>query len=351
MSELIVHSSLGDYSVHVAVGSARGAAEADVVLIDPVVADGLEVAAAAIEIVGDEASKTLAGCERALVGMNRAGLRRGGLVAAVGGGVVQDVATLACSLYMRGVDWVYVPTTLMAMMDSCIGGKSSINAGGIKNLVGNFYPPRQIFVDPAFVSSLPQRARVSGLAEAVKICFARGAEAFDTFLASSAALAPAADDATARLIAHVLASKTWFIEVDEFDRAERQLLNFGHSFGHAFEAACGFRVQHGIAVAIGMLAALRHPAGRADERTERLADYVTAILATVSDDIRAAEEATDWNVFLNALRSDKKNTKDRLRLVLPGGPSQLTIVELSLDDEQLLTARNALGAALGELRR
>ncbi|WP_298227293.1 3-dehydroquinate synthase family protein [Gryllotalpicola sp.] len=349
MSEIAIHSSFGDYTVVVAQGSADAAADAAVTLADPVVADRLPPVRAVVTIAGAESSKTLAGCEQTLVAMNRAGLRRGDVVAAVGGGVVQDVATLACSLYMRGVDWVYVPTTLMAMMDSCIGGKSSINVGGVKNLVGNFYPPRRILVDPVFIESLPQRARVSGLAEAVKICFARGPEAFERFLASPAALAPADDGATAELIAHVLESKKWFVEIDEFDKAERQLLNFGHSFGHAFEAACGFRVQHGIGVAIGMLAALRHPASRADELTERLSEYARVILATVAEDVATSAAATDWAVFRRALAADKKNAADRLRLVLPTSELSLTVVSLPLDDDQLSIAELSLRSALEDL--
>ena len=349
MSEITISSSLGDYSIDISLGAAARAGQAEVALVDPVVRRGLPFDDDRIVVVeGAESSKTLSGCEAVLVEMNRAGLKRGDVVAAVGGGVIQDVATLATSLYMRGVDWVYVPTTLMAMADSCIGGKSSINAGGIKNLVGNFHPPVRVLVDPMFISSLPRRAVVSGLAEAVKICFVRGRDSFTTFLLSPAAVEPGADEQTVALIGHVLESKKWFVEIDEFDKAERQLLNFGHSFGHAWEAACGFRVQHGIGVAVGMLAALRHPLSVSNETTTALDAYALALLRSVADDVATALDATDWSIFRSALRADKKNSHDVLRLVLPTEKS-VRIFELPLDDEQLTIAQNALRSALQEV--
>ena len=349
-SEFSIRSSFGDYTIEIAVGAADRAGDAAVALVDPIVGDKVAFPLERIiPVVGSEDSKTLAACEEVLVAMKHAGLARGELVAAVGGGVVQDVATLTASLYMRGVDWIYVPTTLMAMADSCIGGKSSINAGGVKNLVGNFHPPQRILVDPAFITTLPQRAIVSGLAEAVKICFARGPESFEAFLAFDASIAPAADDDTVALLSHVLQSKKWFVEVDELDKAERQLLNFGHSFGHAWESACGFTVQHGIGVAAGMLAATRHPAAASNAATARLEAYSLGLLRTVRDDVAAALAVTDWDVFRASLRSDKKNSRTALRLVLPAAEQSVRILDLPLDDEQLDIAQHALRSALQEV--
>jgi 3-dehydroquinate synthase len=284
-----------------------------------------------------------------LVEMKNAGLARGDLVVAVGGGVIQDVATLTSSLYMRGVDWIYVPTTLMAMADSCIGGKSSINAGGIKNLVGNFHPPKRILVDPIFIETLPEEAIVSGLAEAVKICFARGAESFEAFVALPESITPGANAGTAALIEHVLESKKWFVEIDELDKAERQLLNFGHSFGHAWESACGYSVQHGVGVAAGVLAAIRHPSAAVTPLTVRLADYCTALLRRVQPQVRAALNSTDWDIFRTALAADKKNSRSLLRLVLPAAPDSVQIIELPMNEEQLAVAQISLRSSLEDV--
>jgi 3-dehydroquinate synthase len=350
VSEFTVQSSLGDYSIRVAVGAVADIGDARVALVDPVVADRVTFPAERIVLVeGSEDAKTLSACEGVLAAMQRAGLARGDSVVAIGGGVIQDVATLTTSLYMRGVEWTYVPTTLMAMGDSCIGGKSSINAGGVKNLVGNFHPPRLILVDPTFITSLPQRAIASGLAEAVKICFARGKNSFEAYLSMDAANRPGADDDTVSLLTHVLEAKKWFVEVDEFDKAERKLLNFGHSFGHAWESACGYRVQHGIGVGAGVLAAIRHPAASPNDLTERLRDYTVALLSTVKGDIASALAATDWDLFRASLRSDKKNSHSELRLILPMGNESVGVCELPLDDEQLEVAEVALRGALQEV--
>ena len=177
-------------------------------------------------------------------------LTRGGSVIALGGGIVQDLGTMAASVYMRGVRWAYAPTTLMSMADSCIGGKSSLNVSGVKNLAGNIYPPASVVVDPDFITSLEVEDVAAGLGEAVKIAFCAGPEVFASFLRhyeDRAHWEP--------LIEGVLTAKKWFIEIDEFDHAERRLLNFGHTFGHALEAATDFSVNHGVAVIMGMLAA------------------------------------------------------------------------------------------------
>lgn len=332
VSSLTVATSMGSYSVEIGSGAADFAlASAAVVLVDPVVPgvvipNGIPV----VEITGNEASKTLAGAERVLAAMRGAGVRRGDLVVAVGGGVVQDVATLVSSLYMRGLPWVYVPTTLMSMADSCIGGKSSINVGAIKNLVGNIYPPQSVAIDPLFISSLPSDAVIAGLCEAVKICFCRGQESFHEYLRLAGTRFESEDEARqALLLEHVLDSKRWFIEVDEFDKRERLQLNFGHSFGHAFEAATGFSMPHGVAVGIGMLAAASHPAAEGPLLND-LKQYVLDLLAPARERLAEIYSGCDWAVFRSALSADKKNSHGKLRLILPVAGGGVNFVEQDL---------------------
>lgn len=350
MSELTISSSSGGYRIDIALGVAAGVSDAAIVLVDPVVRDTLpEGLERVVDVPGSEESKTLGGVERVLVEMHRLGARRGDIVAAVGGGVVQDVTTLASSLYMRGLAWDYYPTTLMAMADSCVGGKSSINAGGFKNLVGNFHPPRRIAIDPRFVPTLPAGAIAAGMGEAVKICFVRGRDSFEEYLALEGTRRPGANAATVELLTHVLGAKKWFVEIDEFDRKERQLLNFGHSFAHAWEAACGFAIPHGVAVAVGMMAAIGHPASAANEGTDLLRDYCIDILSTVTSELAAAHDQTDWDVFATALASDKKNSAASLRLILPAEGEGVEMREFALDDGQIGVAASATRAALEEV--
>jgi 3-dehydroquinate synthase len=347
MYEITVRSSQGNYGISLGLSLLSSLPASSVTVLDPAVAASLPPALGhRIEVVGEESSKTLLGCESVIIAFQNCGVRRGDTVVAIGGGVIQDVATLSTSLYMRGIDWTYVPTTLMSMIDSCIGGKSSINAGGIKNLVGNFHPPQSIIIDPIFIATLPPEAIASGLAEAVKICFARGSEAFLAFVEDPTSRNPGPDENTAALIHHALRSKQWFVEIDEFDKAERQLLNFGHSFGHAWESSVGFSVQHGIGVAIGMLAALAHPASAQTPLTAQLRSYCHHILTPVRGPIRAASSRTDWSQFREALAADKKNSKDFLRLILPALKGSVEFHDVPLTESELRIAEAALKTAL-----
>jgi len=272
-----------------------------------------------IVIVADEGAKSLDRMTQLIVEMRDRRATRNTVLVAVGGGVVQDAAAFAASVYMRGLDWIYVPTTLLSMADSCIGGKSSINVGKYKNIVGTIHPPCRVIVDPATAATLTIEQRAAGLCEAVKICLCRGPDALDEYLA----LAPAADmpdAALAAVIALSLQHKKWFIEIDEFDKAERLLLNFGHTFGHAVEAASGFRVSHGIAVGLGMLAAfhLGSALGRdydATPTTGRFRDHVTTLVGSV-DGLADALAGVEVAALMDAFESDKKHSRDSYAVII-----------------------------------
>jgi 3-dehydroquinate synthase len=298
-----------------------------------------------ITIEAAEENKTLSTVEGVILGLRDAGTRRGDQVLALGGGVVQDVATLAASLYMRGIAWTYAPTTLMAMADSSIGGKSSINARNIKNLIGNIYPPVQILVDPEFVRTLRPVDLVSGLAEAAKICFCRGVTVFAHYLevspqpvVSSADFVPVLDTA--------LRAKRWFVEQDEFDRAERRLLNFGHTFGHALEAGTAFRVPHGVAVALGMLAACDFVDGEA--AATPLHDYLLDLIGNVPG-LPELVGVVDWACYRSAFTSDKKHALDAYRLVLPVPGSGVALRDLPVESATIDRVETAMHAALSEI--
>lgn len=353
MSDLTILTASGSYQIQVGAGVAASAiAGADLLIVDPAAtAEMPSAGTSTIELIGSEESKTLESCGSVLVAMRESGLRRGDVVVAVGGGVIQDVATLVSSLYMRGVPWIYVPTTVMAMVDSCVGGKSSINAGGIKNLVGNVYPPVGIAVDTNFVATLPPIAVAAGLCEAVKICFCGGTDPFEKYLALAAGAGDLSDTgATARLFRHVLETKKWFVEIDEFDRRERQQLNFGHSFGHAFEAATNFALPHGIAVGIGMVAATEHPRCEGGLSAPLLA-YVKGLLKPYRELIATTGGQVDWPRFRSALEADKKNGHGVLRLILPAASSPTATVELGLTETELEVCEQSMARALEDLTR
>jgi 3-dehydroquinate synthase len=279
-----------------------------------------------------ESAKNLSTVEEIIVALQKSGVRRDSTVLALGGGIIQDVVTLAASLYMRGIKWHYAPTTLLAMADSCIGGKSSINTTTVKNLIGNIYPPQTVFVDTDFVLTLPEADVLGGLAEAAKICFCKGPSDFEGFLKFGSTSTPANLDA---MLPYVLAIKKWFIEVDEFDLAERKQLNFGHTFGHALEVGSDHGIPHGLAVASGMRAALLFESQTRDLSgvEKQLFDYTSMLIPSVSE--RWPVSAIDWDIYANAFNADKKHGVSDYCLILPNSSGGVRVQHIPKSDSAL----------------
>ncbi len=243
--------------------------------------------------------------------MRRDGANRSTHLVAVGGGVIQDISAFVASVYMRGLAWSYVPTTVLAMVDSCIGGKSSINVGPYKNLVGTFHPPQHIYVDPAYAETLPRDQFASGLIEAAKICFCRGGAAFEGYLSHEPSTTMSTD-ALEGVILESLHAKKHFIEIDEFDKKERLLLNFGHTFGHALEGASHYGIPHGIGVGLGILCSLafqrrRGVAYAGAPVVAELAAHLDQLIRTVPS-LREQLLKLDLADVLDRFASDKKHS-------------------------------------------
>lgn len=334
LERLEIRSSSGGYAVSIAPGSiggiARRHAEA-VVLADAIFENALPFdPVRIISVVATEDNKSLECIPRLIAQMRELGANRGTHLIAVGGGIIQDIATFVASVYMRGISWTYAPTTLLAMTDSCIGGKSSINVGGYKNLVGNFYPPVEVVADLDFVRTLNAAQIVDGLCEAAKICYTKGI--FGAYLAAEPAV-QADPEMAARVVRSSLRAKQWFIEVDEFDRKERLLLNFGHTFGHAVESTSRFAISHGVAVGIGILVAesyarandMLRPDG--EHRSAELTKHIESLLHAVpglADEVRKLDPAQAMAKF----DSDKKHKSDVYRIVVPTGDGALSLFSL-----------------------
>jgi 3-dehydroquinate synthase len=318
-----VLSSTGSYSVMIESGVflryLREMSNA-VILSDSFFAPALAAAGvSATFIEATENIKSLEASPKIIENMRRLGANRRTELVALGGGIIQDVSAFIASIYMRGLKWTYVPTTLLAMVDSCIGGKSSINVGSYKNLVGTFHPPVRVLIDPELAQTLPIDQRVSGMIEAVKICFCRGAEAFDRHLSHLPELETNTVDLE-EIILNSLLAKKWFIEIDEFDKNERLLLNFGHTFGHAIEGASHYAVSHGIAVGLGILCALAFEEGRSIRcqlapRVQRLATHLDEMIRKVPE-IAGVLADLDLDEVLVRFESDKKHGSERFTLIL-----------------------------------
>ena len=244
-----------------------------------------------------------------------AGLGRDGAVIAFGGGVAGDLAGFVAATFLRGVPWVQVPTTLLAMIDSSIGGKTGVDVTAGKNLVGAFHQPRLVVADITLLATLPRVQLAAGAAEAVKHAVIADAGYADA-LASGAAAALARDlDALEPLVRRSIAIKAEVVAQDAREAGRRQVLNFGHTVGHAIEACTGYDLLHGEAVAIGMAAEARL-AEAIGVAAPGLARDVAALLERFALPLDMPDGVT-VDALLEAMQRDKKVRKGRLRCALP----------------------------------
>ncbi|MCY3878797.1 MAG: 3-dehydroquinate synthase [Rhodobacteraceae bacterium] len=250
-------------------------------------------------------------------------LERSDVVLAFGGGVVGDLVGFAAAILRRGVRYVQIPTTLLAQVDSAIGGKTGINTESGKNLVGAFHQPSLVLSDISLLSSLPRRVFLSGYSEIVKYGLIRDAAFFEWLETMGAEFGADRPDAVASAIRRSCEIKGQLVMADQYEHGERSLLNLGHTFGHALEAYAGYsdRLMHGEAVAIGCCLAYRLSAklGLCSEQDAvRVKRHFQAMnMRTEIAEIPAPQP--DPEELLQHMRQDKKVTDGRLRFVLPRG--------------------------------
>ncbi|MBT3376135.1 MAG: 3-dehydroquinate synthase [Lentisphaerae bacterium] len=291
-----------------------------------------------------EASKTLATLEDLYHTAVTVGLDRSSPVVALGGGVVGDIAGFLAATYMRGVPFIQMPTSLLALVDSSVGGKVAVDLPEGKNLVGAFYQPKCVVADLDFLTTLPPREVRCGLGEVVKYGMIMDAEFFTQLAGHGPLLLDVNDALYVELVGHCCKLKAEVVEEDEREMGRRAILNYGHTFGHAVEALGGFgHFNHGEAIAIGM--------GMAVDLAEsmgRISNDVTAqqdaLLQACQLPIRADSMfgATPTEV-LEQMKRDKKTSHGSLRVVLPARMGHVDVLEYN-DREQLL---EAIGGRLG----
>ena len=247
-------------------------------------------------------------------------IRRNDILIAIGGGIIQDITCFLAATLLRGVDWYFYPTTLLAQADSCIGSKSSINCGDSKNLLGTFTPPNRVIIGRNFLKTLDNRDVRSGVGEMLKVHGIAGIEAFDKIATEYDKLL--VDAKTMQFfIRRSLDIKKEYIEIDEFDRGPRNIFNYGHSLGHAIEAATNFYIPHGIAVTIGLDMAnwLSPQIGEGDVRN------YNRMHNTLFSNYRGFEDVNiPIDLFMSALEKDKKNIgKGEVTLILPDAQAKI----------------------------
>jgi 3-dehydroquinate synthase len=288
------------------------------------VAEGGLEGARILFIPSGELSKSLRMVEQVSSRLLGAAADRRSLLVGFGGGVVGDLAGFVASTYMRGIDLVHVPTTVVAQVDSSIGGKTAVNVGAMKNLVGTFYPPRLVAADPLVLSSLGERAFRSGLYEVVKHAILAGPRFFHLLSDSLNALRPESAKNHENILAEAARVKVDVVNRDEREAKLRMVLNLGHTFGHATEEATGYkRFLHGEGVGWGLLGVIRL-GERLGMTSQTQAERMSALVLQVGPlpaiaDLRATH-------VLKLLARDKKSIGSRLHWVIPEGIGKIRIV-------------------------
>ena len=260
-----------------------------------------------------EQSKNFDSLQAILALMTDCGFDRGDCVVAVGGGVCGDIAGFAAAIYMRGVDFYNVPTTLLSQVDSSVGGKTAIDFHGMKNLVGAFKQPKKVIIDPETLKTLPKRQINNGLCEALKMSATSDKELFELFEQSD--IYSELDKITER----GLKVKINVVEQDEKESGLRRVLNFGHTLGHGIESAASPELYHGECVALGMLAMC------SDELKERL--------LKIYDKLGIPKRyGFDKAAVMEAVAHDKKGSSGAIKAVTVNRPGEFEIKEMSMDE-------------------
>ncbi|MBN8616719.1 MAG: 3-dehydroquinate synthase [Deltaproteobacteria bacterium] len=297
-----------------------------------------------VELPAGEAAKTIHSIERIWDVALAARIDRGAVVVAIGGGVVGDMAGFAAATLLRGLRVVQVPTTLLAMVDSSVGGKTGIDRAQGKNLVGAFHQPSLVLCDVSALETLPVRELRAGWAEVVKTAWIEGegdVAALEAAVETLRANAPEGRGAIEAAIRRAVRTKARIVAMDENERGPRRWLNLGHTYGHAIEAASGYALVHGEAIAVGLVAAMRlsERSGRASA-----ADVarMRSLLGSFGLDVRWPA-GLDRAALASFLSVDKKSEQGQLRFVTAGSPGQ--VGTLAIEGDRVLAFVDELSSA------
>jgi 3-dehydroquinate synthase len=278
---------------------------------------------ALITIPPGEAYKNLDTIQRLWDGFLEHGLDRTSTVIALGGGVVGDLAGFAAGTYMRGINWVALPTSLLAMVDASLGGKTGFDLPQGKNLIGSFYPPKLVLADPQMLHTLPEAEFSSGMAEVVKHGIIAEPELFDLCARGLQHIEAELESVVKR----AMAVKIRIIEDDPYERGFRAALNLGHTIGHAVELVSRFRLRHGEAIAIGIVAEAEL-AERMHLAKEGLSDRIAAVLAGLGLPVHIPADLPREQI-LRTMRTDKKKHAKAIRFALPVEIGKVELVDVT----------------------
>jgi 3-dehydroquinate synthase len=304
---------------------------------------------ATMAVPATEEFKSVEGALSVVDFMDTQRMSRSSMLLVIGGGIIQDVGAFAACVYKRGVPWTYVPTTLLAQADSCIGAKSGLNHKRAKNVVGVFSAPRRILLHTHFLRSLGPDDLLSGLGEIFRLSIIGGAERLGLFSELEDDAIAGDLDAVERLTASALTVKQAVVERDEFELDLRRSMNFGHSVGHALEALTNHAIPHGIGVTIGVLVESEISRQRGLLSPQDFAQLLEIAGPIVPDHVRTLLSQTSLSDILDILFRDKKVEGSNLKLVVPESIGQIRFVDLKLEAETVPVLEGALSTVLSAL--
>lgn len=328
---------IGEQAQRVAVIHPEALAETGDALRADLAGQGYE--AVAIQVPNAEEAKTAEVAAYCWKALGQSGFTRSDVIVGVGGGATTDLAGFVAATWLRGVRWVAVPTTVLAMVDAAVGGKTGINTAEGKNLVGAFHPPAGVLCDLAALDSLPVNDYVSGLAEVIKAGFIADPVILDLIESDPQAARTPAGPHTAELIERSIRVKAEVVSADLKESGLREILNYGHTLGHAIEKNERYKWRHGAAVAVGMhfAAELGRLAGRLDDAT---ADRHRTVLESVGLPLHYRHD--QWPKLLETMKVDKKSRGNLLRFIVLDGLARPTVLE-GPDPAVLLAAYGEVG--------
>ncbi|MFV0130864.1 3-dehydroquinate synthase [Streptomyces sp. HMX112] len=280
--------------------------------------------AVAIQVPNAEEAKTAEVAAYCWKALGQTGFTRSDVIVGVGGGATTDLAGFVAATWLRGVRWIAVPTTVLAMVDAAVGGKTGINTAEGKNLVGAFHPPAGVLCDLAALDSLPVHDYVSGMAEIIKAGFIADPAILDLVEADPQGARTPAGPHTRELIERSIRVKADVVSADLKESGLREILNYGHTLAHAIEKNERYKWRHGAAVSVGMVfaAELGRLAGRLDDAT---ADRHRTVLESVG--LPLTYRGDQWPKLLETMRVDKKSRGDLLRFIVLDGLARPTVLE------------------------
>ncbi|WP_306188514.1 3-dehydroquinate synthase [Streptomyces sp. MK5] len=295
--------------------------------------------AVAVQVPNAEEAKTAEVAAYCWKALGQSGFTRSDVIVGVGGGATTDLAGFVAATWLRGVRWIAIPTTVLAMVDAAVGGKTGINTAEGKNLVGAFHPPAGVLCDLAALDSLPVNDYVSGLAEVIKAGFIADPVILDLVESDPEAARTPAGPHTAELIERSIRVKADVVSSDLKESGLREILNYGHTLGHAIEKNERYKWRHGAAVSVGMhfAAELGRLAGRLDDAT---ADRHRTVLESVGLPLHYRYD--QWPKLLETMKVDKKSRGDLLRFIVLDGLAKPTVLE-GPDPAVLLAAYGEVG--------